>query len=215
MCFDIIYFLCMNCCCKYSFYSKARVCRIFTKLDNNYLLKLRSDKIPIFDSWKPYSIQNRKLQYILKYKIRNSLKNLKLPIISLGKYFEEYFEIQISYLIFEIVTNTYLDIKQNKNIMNISLLEIPIQSVFDYVPKYNKNNIEILQKNFYQIKGKKIDLNHTISPIDKVLLDLKLEFTLEDIINNINFTLIIEKIYQEYNNQLTQLEEKTKYRMNY
>ena len=212
--FDIINFCCMIGCCKYNFYSKKRVFGVLKKMDKNYLSTLRSDKIPFSDYWTPRSAYNKELQYILKHKLYYSLKTLNLPISSLDNYFDAYFDIQMAYFIFEIITNTYLDIKEQKNIKYIPLLDIPIQNIFYYIPTYDKNKIDIIQHKFYQIKGKKIDMNTKISIMDKILLDFKLEILIKDILRNVNFTFFIEKIYHEYNNQLIQFEEKQKLEKN-
>lgn len=208
MCFNILNFFCMNGCCKYTFYSKLRVFSILKKLDKKYLSTLRSDKIPISDSWKPHVAQSKYLQYILKHSLHHSLKTLNIPVSSLGKYFAEYLDIQLAYFIFEIIINTYLDIEEQQDIKSIPLLDISIPSVFYYVPKYDKKKIDILQQNFYKVKGKKIDMNKKISGMDKVLLELKLEITIEDILKNIDLTFFLEKIYHEHNIQLIELEKK-------
>ena len=211
MCFDILYFFCMNGCCKYTFYSKLRVFSILKKLDKKYLSTLRSDKIPISDpySWKPHVAQSKYLQYSLKHNLHDSLKTLNIPVSSLGKYFAEYLDIQLAYFIFEIIINTYLDIEEQQDIKSIPLLDISIPSVFYYVPKYDKKKIDILQQNFYKVKGKKIDMNTKISGMDKILLDLKLEIMIEDILKNIDLTFFIEKIYHEHNIQLIELKKES------
>ena len=208
--FDIINFCCIIGCCKYNFYSKKRVFSILKKMDKKYLSTLRSDKIHFSDSWTPRSARSKELQYILKHKLYYSLKTLNLPISSLDNYFDAYFDIQMAYFIFEIISNTYLEINEQKNSISIPLLDIPIQHIFYYIPTYDKNKIDIIQHKFYQLKGKKIDMNTKISIMDKTLLDYKLEILIKDIITNVNFTFFIEKIYYEYNNQLIQFEEKKK-----
>ena len=211
MCFDILNFCCLIGCCKYTFYSKLRVFSILKKLDKKYLSTLRSDKIPISDpdSWKPHVAQSKYLQYSLKHNLHHSLKTLNIPVSSLDRYFAEYLDIQLAYFIYEIIINTYLDIEEQQDIMSIPLLDISIPSVFYYVPKYDKKKIDILQQNFYQVKGKKINMDTKISGMDKVLLDLKLEIIIEDILKNIDFSFFIEKIYHEHNNQLIELEKKS------
>jgi len=188
----------MNSCNKYKYYSKQRAIGILTKLDRFCLFKLRSNKVPFCDSWKPSSSQSKKLKSILKHKLYDTFKKLKLPFLSFGVYFEEYLDIQLSYLIFEIIIQTFLDSKQQKSIIDIPLLNIPINSVYYYVPKYNKYTIDLVQKKFYQVKGKYINFNNKISISDKLVLDLKLEQLLEDIFTNINLGIFIEKIYNEY-----------------
>jgi len=52
------------------------------------------------------------------------------------------------------------------------------------------------------MKEKKIDFTQDIGAIDKTLLNIKLEMELELAIQRIQFTPLIERIYNDYNTKI-------------
>ena len=120
--------------------------------------------------------------------------------MKLTGHFTHYLETQLAYIIFESLLIDPLD-SSNNNINNFPLLNIPIDDILYDLPKKDNDTLKKFINRFSQLKEKKIDFSNNIKAIDKTLLNMKLEIELENVISNINFNSLIQKIYNDFNSK--------------
>lgn len=198
MCGGLIY-LCCYMCFPNTWYSSDISKGVISQLNNNFLNQIRSNGNDFLNRWRPNLHKRKKLEIMITNLILLAVKELKIPVFKVNGLFNNYLETQLAYFIFKSLLHDPLD---SSDINNLPLLDISANSVFCQVPS---TNIEIVNKfinRFRQMKEKKIDFTQDIGAIDKTLLNIKLEMELELAIQRIQFTPLIEKIYNDYNTKI-------------
>ncbi len=196
MCFGLIHLCCYVFFPK-TFYSIDISDGIITRLNDDFLIQLKSNGPGFFNQWRPRILENKKIKNMILNTIRKTLHEFKIPVFKVNGIFNFYLETQLAYFIFESLLHDPLD---NTNINNLPLLDIAItDSIFYKPPKKTVEQINIFINRFSRMKEKQIDFSIDINAIDKTLLNMKLELELELAVQRIEFTPLIRRIYNEYN----------------
>ena len=197
MCGGLIY-LCCYMCFPNTYYSHDITMGIMSQLNDKFLNQIRTTGSDFFNQWHA-RIEKKHIEQMITHLILTTIKELKIPVFSVNGLFNNYLETQLAYFIFESLLHDPLD---SRNINDLPLLEIPINTVFYTIPKKEEEVINKFNNRFSQMKEKKIDFTQDISGIDKTLLNIKLEMELELAIKRVQFKPLIKRIYDDYNTKM-------------
>ena len=192
-------YMCCYLCFPKAMYSHESCDGLIGVLNDKFLNQIRSEGPDFFNQWRA-NLDNNKIKNQLINLLYTAFKVNSIPVMKLTGHFTHYLETQLAYIIFESLLIDPLD-SSNNNINNFPLLNIPIDDILYDLPKKDNDTLKKFINRFSQLKEKKIDFSNNIKAIDKTLLNMKLEIELENVISNINFNSLIQKIYNDFNSK--------------
>jgi hypothetical protein len=183
-------------CFPNSWYSYDVTTNVINQLNDKFLNQFKSNGPDFFSQWRGKISDVRKIKKLLNHLILTAIKETKIPVMRVNGFFNNYLETQLAYFIFESILNNTLN---NKNdIHNLPLLEVSIDAIYYNIPPTDKEIITNFINRFRQLKEKQIDFTNDLNAFDKTLLNIKLDMEIETAIKNIDFTLLVNKIYNDY-----------------
>ena len=183
-------------CFPNSWYSYDVTTNVINQLNDKFLNQFKSNGPDFFSQWRGKISDVRKIKKLLNHLILTAIKETKIPVMRVNGFFNNYLETQLAYFIFESILKNTLN---NKNdIHNLPLLEVSIDAIYYNIPPTDKEIITNFINRFRQLKEKQIDFTNDLNAFDKTLLNIKLDMEIETAIKNIDFTLLVNKIYNDY-----------------
>ena len=150
MCSGLIY-LCCYMCFPNTNYSHDITKGIIYQLNDKFLNQIKTTGSDLFNQWRA-RIEKKHIEQMITNLILTTIKELKIPVLKVNGYFNDYLETQMAHFIFESLLHDPLD---SSNINDLPLLEIPINSVFYTIPKKEEEVINKFNNRFSQMKEKK------------------------------------------------------------
>tara|TARA_Y100000992_G_scaffold38399_1_gene21534 strand:- start:629 stop:1222 length:594 start_codon:yes stop_codon:yes gene_type:complete len=166
-------------------------------LNDKFLNQIRSNGPDFFNQWRA-NLDNNKLKNKLINLLYTAFRVNSIPVMKLTGHFTHYLETQLAYIIFESLLIDPLD-SSNNDINKIPLLDIPIGDIFYDLPKKDNDILNKFINRFSRLKEKQINFSENIKGVDKILLNMKLEIELENVISTIDFNYLIQRIYNDFN----------------
>lgn len=173
--------ICNSCSLKYTDYSIVLSENILENIQV-ILRKLLFDNIPTgLDKWHISLKYNNLLKKCLTLKIRNNLKKIKIPVLSISNKFKKHLYANISYVIIKIIFDeSYCNIlnKNNYECLNISY-DIPLPNIYSKI-EINHEEINIIKNCICTIINENGNIEHlslqeTTSTVHKKMFDNNLE----------------------------------------
>ena len=198
MCIRMIYLSCYLCFPK-AMYSHESCDGLIGVLNDKFLNQIRSNGPDFFNQWRA-NLDNNKLKNKLINLLYTAFRVNSIPVMKLTGHFTHYLETQLAYIIFESLLIDPLD-SSNNDINKIRLLDIPIGDIFYDLPKKDNDILNRFINRFSRLKEKQINFSENIKGVDKILLNMKLEIELENVISTIDFNYLIQRIYNDFNSK--------------